>query len=67
MWYEIPFCDIEILYGSLNPIEVDFITEDPKNSPLRIYVIEIFVTNKKEFNMKEKMKKLEKLVENQNQ
>lgn len=64
MWFDISFCDIEILFGSVNPIEIEISTEDNKNCPIRIYCIEFFSISKKDFNLKEKIKKLEKVIEN---
>jgi hypothetical protein len=66
LWYEIPFCDAEVLFATQGSIEIEFMTEDPKNAPLRIYVIEVFVVSKKEFKIKEKTKILDKLMEDQN-
>jgi hypothetical protein len=63
LWYDIPLCDAEIIYGHSNAIETEFITDDPKTSPLKIYAIEIFSQSKKEFGLKEKIKKLEKIKE----
>lgn len=58
-------CDAEILYSTLNGIDTEFVTEDPKNSPIRIYAVEVFAQSKKEFGYKEKIRKLEKIKEKQ--
>lgn len=63
LWFDIPFCDAEVLYGSvsLNNLQFELTTEDPKTCPLKIVQLEIFGTGKREFNFKDKVKKLEKL------
>jgi len=64
IWVEFPLCDVEILYGATHGvIEVEFLTDDMKNAPHRIYCVEIFVTPKKDFNYKEKLRHIEKEVE----
>lgn len=62
LWFDIPFCDAEILFGSvsLNNLTVDIISEDPKNSPIRICQLDVFAVGKKEYGFREKLKKLEK-------
>ncbi len=62
LWFDIPFCDVEILYGSAsaNNMTFEFQTEDPKNCPIRICGLEVFCVSRKEFGYREKMKKLEK-------
>ena len=63
LWFDIPFCDAEVLYGSVsaNNMQMELVTEDPKNSPIRLCAMEIFALSRKEFGYKEKVKKLEKL------
>lgn len=52
------FCDVEIMYGAQNGVEIEFISDDLKAAPFRIYCIEIFAASRKDFNLKDKMRKL---------
>ena len=63
MWFDVPLCDAEALYGSgsINNFMVELNTEDPKACPLRIISMEIFGLSKKDFNYKNKVKKLERV------
>jgi hypothetical protein len=65
IWYDLPLSDAEILYGSNAAVDCEFITDDPKGVPLRIYAVEVFAISKKDFNFKDKAKKLEKIKEKQ--
>ncbi len=64
IWFDIGFCDAEILFSSVNnnSIETEFLTDDPKNMPLKIFSIEVYGQSKKEFGFREKMRKLERLA-----
>jgi hypothetical protein len=33
---------VEVLFGAFNTVEVEFLTEDVKNAPIRICSVEIF-------------------------
>jgi hypothetical protein len=55
---DIGLCDIEVLYTHINGMEVEFLTDDVKNNPIRLYNVEVFIQSKKDFNFKEKMKLL---------
>ncbi len=62
--FDVPFCDAEIFYGCSNTnnnLSFEIVTEDPKAVPIRIVSIDVLGFSKKDFNFKEKMKKLEKL------
>jgi hypothetical protein len=64
MLFDIPFCDAEILFGSSatsQNLSFEFMTEDPKQVPIRIVSIDVFGQSKKDFGYKEKMRKLEKI------
>lgn len=63
LWFDVPFCDAEVLYGSVSAgnMAFEFLTEDPKSCPLRICGMEIFCVSRKDFNFKEKVRRLEKL------
>lgn len=61
--FDVPFCDAEAIFGTSQkePISVEFVTEDPKAAPIKIVAIEFLGVTKKDFQFKEKMRKLEKL------
>ncbi len=62
--FDVPFCDAEIIYGtstSSQNLTFEFLTEDPKQIPIRIVSIDILGLSKKDFMFKEKIRKLEKL------
>lgn len=63
LWFDIPFCDAESIYGSIAPrnLEIELLTDDPKACPIRICTIDIFGQSKKDFLYKEKVRKLEKV------
>ncbi|CDW77116.1 e3 ubiquitin-protein ligase ubr4 [Stylonychia lemnae] len=65
-FFDIPFCDAEVIFGATNVIECEFITEDVARVPIRIYCIEFFAQSKKEFGFKDKIKRLERLTQDKN-
>ena len=48
-WYDIPLSDVEIIYGSQNQIELVFNTTSYKQSPIRIFKVEVFVQSSADF------------------
>jgi hypothetical protein len=62
LWFDLPFCDAEALFGSanMNNATFDLTTDDPKNCPFRICAMDVYGLTKKEFDFKGKLKILEK-------
>jgi hypothetical protein len=58
IFFDIPFCDSEIIYAASQGIESEFITEDLKNAPIKILQIELYGVNKKDFGLKDKVKRI---------
>lgn len=63
MWFDIPFCDAEIMFGASQNIEIEFATDDVHSCPIKIFAIEVYAQSKKEFQYRDKIKKLDKLIE----
>ena len=62
LWFDFPFCDAEALYGSIsmNNCTFDITSDEVKTCPIRICQLDVFALPKKDFQFKEKVKKLEK-------
>jgi len=54
-WYDIPLCDSEIICIQQNTLQVNFMTDDPKYSPLHIYCIEVWSKSLSQFKLTEKI------------
>jgi hypothetical protein len=61
--FDVPFCDAEVIYGSSQNntnLSFDFVTDDPKQCPIRLVSVDVFGLSKKEFGFKEKLKRIER-------
>lgn len=49
IWFDIPFCDAEVMYCQSQNLEAELITDDVANSPIKIFQVEFFAFPRKEF------------------
>lgn len=49
IWFDVPFCEAEVIYGFTNNVEIELVTEDTQNCPIKIYAMEFFAMSRKEF------------------
>jgi len=49
IWFDVPFCDAEVIYGCNQNVEIELSTDDVQNSPIKIYAMEFFATHRKDF------------------
>jgi len=61
VWLEVPLCDAEALYGTSGNLTFEVLTDDHRQCPIRLIQMEVFGLTRKEFNFKDKLKKLEKI------
>lgn len=65
-YYEIGFCDAEILYLHSvlkNKLTVEFLTKDPATYPISIYGVDVFSKRKESLKFNEKLAKLRSICE----
>ena len=60
LWLDIPFCDAEIMFGSFQSIDMELSTEDLRQAPIKLFSFEVFAQSRKDFQIRDKIKKLEK-------
>ena len=61
MWYDIAFCDAEVIFVQQQQIlEIEFISDDPKQCPICVYKCQIFIQSTQDFGINNKLAKHEK-------
>lgn len=61
LWYDIAFCDAEVIFVQQQQIlEIEFISDDPKQCPICVYKCQIFIQSTQDFGINNKLAKHEK-------
>jgi glycyl-tRNA synthetase alpha subunit len=54
---EIGLSDVEVIFACQSRIDLEFINDDPKNNPLKLYKIKLYSQSIKDFKLKEKIER----------